>query len=99
MNNIPLVGSPPILDRESTELGVTLYTKIDLNITETSPETAVFIPTTLDATNGINLVIYLRGHKWQDGIVSIKEYLSAPMAIFAKVCFLAAAMSFSSHRH
>lgn len=59
---------------ETVPAGKTLYITIDLKIPAAPVETAVFIPDGFVVSQNIDLVIYLRGFKIDDKVVTMDDY-------------------------
>jgi hypothetical protein len=59
---------------ESTPPGTTIYVKLDLQIKETPPEVGIFIPDGFDLGSHIDLLLYMRGFKIADEVVSVESY-------------------------
>jgi hypothetical protein len=68
------VAVPTLSKSESTLPGTTIYVKLDLQIKETPPEAGIFIPDGFDLGSHIDLLLYMRGFKIADEIVSVESY-------------------------
>lgn len=68
------VAVPTLSKSESTPPGTTLYVRLDLQIKETPPEVGIFIPHGFDLGSHIDLLLYLRGFKIADEVVSVESY-------------------------
>jgi hypothetical protein len=65
---------PTLSKTETTPPGITIYVKLDLQINATPPEVGIFIPDGFDLGSHIDLLLYMRGFKIADNIVSVESY-------------------------
>jgi len=68
------VAVPTLSKSETTPPGTTIYVKLDLQIKETPPEVGVFIPDGFELGSHIDLLLYIRGFKIADEVVSVESY-------------------------
>ena len=68
------VAVPTLSNSESKPPGTTIYVKLDLQIKETPPEVGIFIPDGFELGSHIDLLLYLRGFKIADEVVSVESY-------------------------
>ena len=68
------VAVPTLSNSESTPPGTTIYVKLDLQIKETPPEVGIFIPDGFELGSHIDLLLYMRGFKIADEVVSVESY-------------------------
>jgi hypothetical protein len=68
------VAVPTLSKSESTPPGTTIYVKLDLQIKETPPEVGIFIPDGFELGSRIDLLLYMRGFKIADEVVSVESY-------------------------